>query len=127
MNAAEMNDTEFAEHRASGVAASSAGSVSMPGHQERADPLLDMPVDGPIGHQFGAMAEVLRPAAQQSIELVAYIGPWSLVPGCQDLADLSLDPSDTFPRRTGAEIPMPSFTVVEHPERVAEEVEGLLA
>src|SRR5947208_17051797 len=50
-----------------------------PPAQEVTHAIIDVIVDGPIGHQPRAVAEVVRPAAQQTVQPVAYIRPR----GCQ--------------------------------------------
>src|SRR5438309_1441571 len=68
-----------------------------PPAQEVTHAIIDVIVDGPIGHQPRAVAEVVRPAAQQTVQPVAYIRPRFLVAGDQQLIDLAFEPLDALP------------------------------
>src|SRR5438445_2335546 len=97
-----------------------------PPAQEVTHAIIDVIVDGPIGHQPRAVAEVLRPAAQQTVQPVAYIRPRFLVAGDQQLIDLAFEPLDALPGGARAQVSAPFLAVVLRPKRIAKEVEAFL-
>src|SRR5438128_2572781 len=97
-----------------------------PPAQEVTHAIIDVIVDGPIGHQPRAVAEVVRPAAQQTVQPVAYIRPRFLVAGDQQLIDLGFEPLDALPGGARAQVSAPFLAVVLRPKRIAKEVEAFL-
>src|SRR5438034_3911012 len=97
-----------------------------PPAQEVTHAIIDVIVDGPIGHQPRAVAEVVRPAAQQTVQPVAYIRPRFLVAGEQQLIALAFEPVDALPGGARAHVSAPFLAVVLRPKRIAKEVEAFL-
>src|SRR5438876_10530399 len=89
-----------------------------PPAQEVTHAIIDVIVDGPIGHQPRAVAEVVRPAAQQTVQPVAYIRPRFLVAGDQQLIDLAFEPLDALPGGARAQVSAPFLAVVLRPKRI---------
>src|SRR5438445_10548599 len=92
-----------------------------PPRQEVTNAIIDVIVDGPIGHQPRAVAEVLRPAAQQTVQPVAYIRPRFLVAGDQQLIDLAFEPLDALPGGARAHVSAPFLSVVLRPNSLTTE------
>src|SRR3954462_9953627 len=81
----------------------------------------------PIGRHSRAVAEIGRPAEQKPVQPVAHLGPWFLVAGHQDVADLRLDPLYALLGRARAQVPMAVLPVALRTERVTKEVEAFRA
>src|SRR5207249_10236098 len=97
-----------------------------PPAQEVTHAIIDVIVDGPIGHQPRAVAEVVRPAAQQTVQPVAYIRPRFLVAGDQQLIDLAFEPLDALPGGARAQVSAPFLAVVLRPKRIAKGMSDIL-
>src|SRR5438445_10469413 len=89
-----------------------------PPAQEVTHAIIDVIVDGPIGHQPRAVAKVARPAAQQSVQPVAYIRPRFFVAGDQQLIDLAFEPLDALPGGARAQVSITLLAVVLRPKRI---------
>src|SRR5580700_5323911 len=106
--------------------ARSARSDLMPLAQEIPNTVPDMVIDGTIRQQSGAIAEVTRPAAKDTIQPVSHFGPRPLVAGYQHLAHLPSQPRHTLLRRAGSQVPMSILPKMLRPERVSQKVKTLL-
>ena len=89
MDTAEPKHAELAEHHPIGVAPGAARRHLVTPDQEVADPVIDVIVDRPIGHEARAVAEVRGPAANQAVQAIAHLVPRSHVAGHQEVADLA--------------------------------------
>ena len=97
-----------------------------PPAQEVTHPIAHVIIDGPIGHQPRAVVEVARPAAQQSVQLVAHLRPRLFVAGDQKLIDFAFEPPDALPGWARAQVSVTLLVVVLRTKCVAKEVEAFL-
>src|SRR5205823_9225972 len=93
--------------------------------QEVADPVMDVIVDRPIGHEARAVAEVRGPTANQAVQAITHLMPRSHVAGNQEVADLAPEPEHALLRRARPEIPVAILAIAVRTERIAEEIEAL--
>src|SRR5205823_5880192 len=78
----------------------------MPPSEKVSDASADVMIDGLVCHASRSIAEICRPAAQQSVHLVAHFRPWLHVAGHQYLVDLPFHTLDTFLAWTCAQVPV---------------------
>jgi hypothetical protein len=81
-----------------------------------ASTFVDVVVRRSVRHQTGAVVEVVRPAAQNAIQLVSYLGPGTLIPRPQHRADALLEPLDALLRRLRGQIRVAVFPVSLYPK-----------
>jgi IstB-like ATP binding protein len=120
-------DAEFAEHSRAGEIPRATPRQLVPPSEEVAHPIIDMTFDVQLGQAQGSVAEVARPTPRQAVQSVAHVVPSALVARHQQIADLVFDPSRALLRWTGAQIPLAIPLPPLRAERVAKEVEPLLA
>ena len=89
MNPAQPKHAEIPEHGPSREPRGAARRHLVTPDQKMPHALIDVIVDRSIGRQARPVAEVVRPAAQHAVQLVAHLGPGCLVAGPQE-------PSRTF-------------------------------
>ena len=124
MNPAEPQHAEVAEHHPIGVAPGAARRHLVTPNQEVADPVVDVIVDRPIGHEPRAVAEVRGPAAKQAVQAIAHLRPRSHVARNQEVADLGREPEHALLRRARPELPVAVLAIAVRTERIAKEVEA---
>src|SRR5215510_5191028 len=99
----------------------------VPSDEECAHALADVEVDAAECRSSRSVAEVVRPAAQTPVQLVAHFGPGSVVAGHQQLADFRLEPLHARLGRARTPIPLAVTPVrIVRAERVAKERKALL-
>ncbi len=123
--ASKMQHAQFSEHVSVGKASRTASLHLVPSRKKVSNAIIDMLVDRPICGQVRTVAEVSRPTEQKPVQLVAHLGPRPFLARYQDLADLGLDPLNTFLGRARAQIPMASFPIAVRAECVTKEIEAL--
>src|SRR5262245_29371680 len=78
----------------------------VPSDEECTHALADVEVDAAECRSARPVAEVVRPAAQTLVQLVAHLGPRSVVAWHQQLADLRLEPLHALLGWARAPIPL---------------------
>src|SRR5262249_1701679 len=81
---------------------------------------VDVVIDRPVGHQPRAIGEVVRPPANNAIELVLRLIPRRLVTRTEDTPDASLDPLHRLLGWRGAQVPMAILPIPHRPKGVAQ-------
>ena len=127
MNPAQPKHAEIPEHGPSREPRGAARRHLVTPDQKMPHALIDVIVDRSIGRQARPVAEVVRPAAQHAVQLVAHLGPGCLVAGPQEPSDLQLEPSHALPGRARPQIPVAILAKALRAEAIAQEVEALLA
>src|SRR5215469_8119330 len=107
-----------------------AGSASM--HlasppQKMPDAIRDMMIDRLVGPRPGPVAEVVRPASQETVQPVSHLQPRSHVARYQNVVYLLPHPRHTLLRRTGPQVPTAILPIAVRPKRVSEKVKTLRA
>jgi hypothetical protein len=97
----------------------------VPTSEEVADALIDVSFNTAECRSARSEAEVVRPAKQRFVQLVAQSGPRICVAGHQQLGNVRLEPAQTLLGRARAQIPSTVRFISMRSERVAEEVEAL--
>src|SRR5438445_271785 len=118
--APEPEYPQLPEHDVSGIALrpSRGDLVSPPLKVPHTFP--DVVVDRPVGHEPCAVREVVRPPAQDAVELVLHLTPRRLVDRSEDPPDASLDPLDRLPRGRCPHVLVTGLPVPHRPEGVAQ-------
>src|SRR5512145_850193 len=100
----------------------------VPPDEESAHTLADVEVDAAECWPPRSVTEVVRPAAQSSVQRVAHVLPRFVVTRYQQLTHLRLEPLHALLGRARAHIPLavPPVGIVRS-ERVAKEIEALLS
>ena len=106
MQRTQPDDAERAKDLLGWVAPGPARGDLMPSPQKVACAGIDIVVDGAVGHQPGAVAEVGGPPAQPAVEPSHDVTPAPLIPGPQHRSHGSLGPLDAFLRRFRRQIRM---------------------
>src|SRR6266545_3860102 len=104
MKAPEPKDPKLLEHHLPRKAPRPARRDLVSPPQEMSRPFVDVVIDRPIGQVPCAVAKVVRPPAQQAVELPHDHVPRGLVARTKDSPDASLDPPDRLLGRRGPEI-----------------------
>ncbi len=103
----EANDTELPVHDGTGELARAASRRLVTPREDVANAIVDVDVavDRRIGRQPSAMAEVVRPAPQDAVQLIANIRPGFDMVRLQQLAHFVFHTLHAFARRARPQIP----------------------
>ena len=99
----------------------------MSSREEVARPLIDVPIDVLVRARGRPVGEVVRPANQHAVQLITHVFPGRHVGGHERFADLGLEALHLLLGRARAQVPLPVLLEPVRSERVAKEVEALLA
>ena len=125
MNPAQPKHAEIPEHGPSREPRGAARRHLVTPDQKMPHALIDVIVDRSIGRQARPVAEVVRPAAQHAVQLVAHLGPGCLVAGPQEPSDFQLEPSHALPGRARPQIPVAILAKALRAEAIAQEVDAV--
>jgi hypothetical protein len=100
---------KFPEHIGTAESARAAPLHVVPSNKEVSNAVIDVMVDGPIRLQPRAIAKIRGPTDQKSIQSVAHGRPCAHIAGLENVANLRLDPLNTFLRWGCAKTPMAIF------------------
>ena len=106
MDPTQSDHTEFPEHDPIGETPGAARRHLVAPDQEMTNSLVDRVVDGPVSRHSRPMVEVVRPAAQHAVQLIAHLGPGGMVAGTEHPADLRLEPGNAPLGRARPQVPV---------------------
>ena len=127
VNPAKPEYFQFAEDHSIRKADGASRGHFVASPQKMSDTLQHVVINRSIGHQPGTLAEVRRPAPQNAVQSIPYLGPSSDIAGHQEVSHLPPKSRHALLRRTGSQIPMAILPEAIRPERVTEKVETFSA
>ena len=90
MHAVKTLHAEVPEHICVREPPDAAPWLLVPSSEEVSDAVIDMVIDGAIGRQARAIAEIRRPTGQKPVQSAAHRRPCALVAGLEQVAILVL-------------------------------------